>query len=80
MVTEMIKITATPQGACWFWHRWALVKIVGPVEYFACRDCAARHARQPKSLPNGIQHNWVLGITNSISPFGTPRNPPPKRP
>jgi hypothetical protein len=80
MGIEMVKITVKPQGGCLLWHRWSLVKAIGSVEYFACRDCSARHARQPKRAPDDIQYDWVMGSTDNLLPSVQPRNPPPKRP
>ncbi|WP_270807099.1 hypothetical protein [Aeromonas sp. QDB25] len=77
------RVTYSPARVCKLWHRWELVKLVGAVKYFACRDCLSRRAEHHSLLRASagvIQMDWVMHFTDSLSPTFPPRNPPPKRP
>lgn len=70
----MMKVTFERSGSCRLWHRWQLIKRVAQVDYFACRDCEARQARQARYphvyQPRAIDHRWVLGLADAIAPPG----------
>lgn len=77
------RVTYSHIRSCTLLHRWELVQQVGDVKYFACRDCQSRRATHHSILRASagvIQMDWVMFITNDLSPSYPPRNPPPKRP
>lgn len=63
-----MKATMKVKGnECLFWHRWELAKDTGFTRYYKCKDCAARHVRQPEgSIYQPIDTDWLTGKTDSI--------------